>query len=404
MTTRRAFFTVNNPTFKDSETLYDLGHNSELCKYLIYGAEHTEEGQGTPHFQGFVIFTKNVRRNQVCKILGGRAWVSFPPRTDPSGRMSNYCKKEGFYMEFGSMTEGKQGDVSIKGAQMKEMAIKFFNEWEDNKWKRMKDMDPTLWMCPGFLNAWKARRAEQLGPDRDLRVITIIGPTACGKSYAVHNLFPDHAKCFYGNSGAWFSNADAPCLLFEEFTGQIPLQKMLTLLDHYPLQLEVKGGMVPALYTTVCITSNVSPDHWYGNLVFDAKKKQECEALGISVEEATRRWEEAKKALYDRLGFRSNKRGTGHYMEWVHSSSDPVSMHLETLQMRREIWDFVYQITCPSSPPLPQAPAPISISPPFSFSDEENTPPLSPGHKIRRLDAEDIDAWAAAWMEPPSSP
>lgn len=161
--------------------------------------------------------------------------------------------------------------------------------------------------------------------------------------------------------------------------------------------------MVPALYTTVCITSNVSPDHWYGNLVFDAKKKQECDALGISVEEATLRWEEAKKALYDRLGFRSNKRGTGHYMQWVHSSSDPASIHLETLQMRREIWDFVYQIACPGAAPDPAAPMDITITPPLSQS-EDDFEPLSPGHKIRHLDAEDIDAWAAAWMQPPTSP
>ena len=36
-------------------------------------------------------------------------------------------------------------------------------------------------------------------------------------------------------------------MVFEEFAGQIPLQKMLKLLDPYPMALEVKGGMRPAM-------------------------------------------------------------------------------------------------------------------------------------------------------------
>ena len=52
-------------------------------------------------------------------------------------------------------------------------------------------------------------------------------------------------------------------MVFEEFAGQIQLQKMLKLLDPYPLALEVKGGMRPAMYTLAIITSNTRPDGWY---------------------------------------------------------------------------------------------------------------------------------------------
>ena len=52
-------------------------------------------------------------------------------------------------------------------------------------------------------------------------------------------------------------------MVFEEFAGQIQLQKMLKFLDPYPMALEVKGGMRPAMYETVIITSNTRPDGWY---------------------------------------------------------------------------------------------------------------------------------------------
>ena len=66
-----------------------------------------------------------------------------------------------------------------------------------------------------------------------------------------------------GNGGTWFANPTATVMVFEEFAGQIPLQKMLKLLDPYPMALEVKGGMRPAMYTLVIITSNTRPDGWY---------------------------------------------------------------------------------------------------------------------------------------------
>lgn len=380
----RAFFTVNNPTFKDSEALWALGHSPD-CKYLIYGAEHTEEGQGTPHFQGFVIFTKPKRQKQTEKLLGGRAFFNFPAKTDPSLRMARYCKKEGFYMEFGTLEHGKRVDASIKPSEMRQKAIEFFNDWEKNKYMREKDLPGDLLMTSGFLNSWAKKRSVTLGPDRpELKIITLIGPTACGKSYAVHNLLPDHAKCFYGNSGAWFANPDAPVLLFEEFNGQIPLQKMLSLLDHYPNQLEVKGGMAPALYTTVCITSNVTPDHWYGNMIVDAKKMQECQQLGISLDEAQKRWNEAKTALYDRLGFRTNRRGTGFYGEWcIPAGYDEKEC---ILQIRSEIWNAVYQCINPPAPNPIDEIAPL-FTPPLIDDDDEDV--FEPAHKLIRMDADD---------------
>lgn len=405
---RRACFTCNNASFATCQVLWDLGH-SDAITYLIYGAEHDDGAEGhTPHLQGFVIFKNPRKASNVCNLLGGHCWVGFPKATDPSAKCANYCKKEGFYLEFGRLPGSRSiGDDELSAKEMKRKAIQWL-ESDENKYCRWKDVPATLLMTPGFLQAWTAKRRVLLGPDRpDLRIITIVGPTACGKSYASHNILPDHAKCFYGNSGAWFSNGDAPVLLIEEFSGQIPLQKMLTILDHYPFQLEEKGGFSPALYTTVVITSNITPDHWYSNFVKQGKMAEEAMRLGIPLDEAEKRWNEAKKALFDRIGFRTNKRGSGFYREWAHSGLG--SEEAECLTMRQEIWDWLSAIVNPqiqdSLPDLPPAHGDFDHDP-VDHQDTEELDDFEPPAQLRRTDAmPDLsvfaDDWADNWMSPP---
>lgn len=159
-TTRRAMFTINNPTFKDAETLWDLGHK-QTTAYLVYGAEHVDVG--TPHFQGFIMFTTPKRKCDVCNILGGRAWVGFPKREDPSAKLANYCKKEGFYMEFGTLPGSKShDDDELSAKQLKKDAVQWL-ENPENLYVRFKDVPVKLLMTPGFLNAYQARRKTLLG-------------------------------------------------------------------------------------------------------------------------------------------------------------------------------------------------------------------------------------------------
>lgn len=390
---RRICFTINNPTFKDAEALWNLGHNDKYRKYLIYAAEHAEGGFDpddghplTPHFQGFVVMKIMCRPKKLEELLGGRALMS--EARSPSAQCANYCKKEHFYMEFGDLKGGAKTD--LKPSEMRQLAIEWLDN-EDNKYTRWIDIPAHLKMTPGFLTAWESNRKVLLGPDRpNLKIITVVGPTACGKSFAAHNLFPDHAKWLPGNGGAWFSNGDAPVLLFEEFCGQIELQKMLTLLDHYPLQLEHKGGADPALFNIVVITSNVTPDHWYGSWLKQAKLVEEARMRGIDPEEAQRKWEESKKALFDRIGFRSNKRGSGYYMEWKHSGvGDEMA---ETLQMRQEIWNWMEQVaTAEQQQEEEQAAADIATIP---ATDEEEAAAAQPPAQLQRMDAEpDLFDW-----------
>ena len=104
-------------------------------------------------------------------------------------------------------------------------------------------------------------------------------------------------------------------MVFEEFCGQIQLQRMLQYLDPYPLALEVKGGMRPAMYTLVIITSNTPPNGWYTADVGGQPGKRT----------------DALLALWDRIGFATGgyipARQCGHYLQ------APTEMTLEELRV-----------------------------------------------------------------------
>ena len=89
---------------------------------------------------------------------------------------------------------------------------------------------------------------------------------------------------------------------------------MLQYLDPYPLALEVKGGMRPALYHIAVITSNTRPDGWY--------KGDEAGQPGKRTD--------ALLALWDRIGFAAGgyvpARTTGVYLE------APLGMSLDQLR------------------------------------------------------------------------
>lgn len=293
---KRWCFTINNPT--DDDKWWEKPEISGQLEYLVVQEERGEEG--TVHYQGFVIFKSKKRLSWIKNNCNNRG--HFEVTKGSNKEASDYCKKDetytgGLRVEIGQMPERKAGKAS-------ERLEKAADELDQIKtvYKRPREIDSMTLLQSGFTQAYKLCTDDILGPFRpNLRILTLIGPPGCGKSWTINSFFPHHGLCIYGNSGCWFQNPSADCMIFEEFNGQIQLQKMLQYLDPYPLALEVKGRMAPACYDTVIITSNVTPKWWYP--INDSSKR-----------------EAAVHALWDRLGFCDNgnyrpHRGTGIYLE-----------------------------------------------------------------------------------------
>ena len=162
------------------------------------------------------------------------------------------------------------------------------------KFRPAAEIDSQVLARPGFMAAYNAITADLLGPYRPkLKIITMVGPPGTGKSFAINTLFPKAGRAIIGNGGTWFANPCSKIMVFEEFAGQIQLQKMLKYLDPYPMALEVKGGMRPAMYA-------------------------QTQAAGTGTRTGGKRTD-ALLALWDRLGFKNGNnticRTCGTYLE-----------------------------------------------------------------------------------------
>lgn len=303
---KRWCFTLNNPTEEDKEQW--LGTPADGPQINLGGIEYMifqeERGaNGTLHWQGFLILKNKEKMTWLKNNISHRAHWEVARGTNEQAR--DYCRKEDTYTgglrhEYGKLPERapvKKRDERLQDAAEELDIVK-------EGYKRPREIPSMTLMQCGFLPAYKELTADILGPYRpELKIITLVGPPACGKSYCIQKNFPGHGRCICGNNGVWFQNPLADVMVFEEFCGQIQLQRMLQYLDPYPLALEVKGGMRPAMYTIVVITSNTRPDGWY--------KGDEAGAPGKRTD--------AMLALWDRLGFTTGgyvpARTCGHYLE-----------------------------------------------------------------------------------------
>lgn len=97
-------FTINNPTDQDRDHVGSLGIDP-LRKYLVCGRERGDSG--TPHLQGFVIFTRPLTRTRVSRFLP-RAHLEAARGT--SQQASEYCKKDGDFDEYGELPQGNKSN------------------------------------------------------------------------------------------------------------------------------------------------------------------------------------------------------------------------------------------------------------------------------------------------------
>lgn len=270
----------------------DWVHYKDDIEYLHFQEECGKEG--THHLQGFAIFKKRVTLAWLKKFHPRAHWEI---ARGTNKQADDYCHKEdtrvegGMHLTIGSLPEkeapGKAGERLQRAAEELDIIKEAY--------KRPREIDSYTLMQTGFLPAFKELTADILGPYRpEIEIITLIGPPGTGKSFAIQKFAPGHGRCICGNNGVWFQNPLSDVMVFEEFCGQIQLQRMLQYLDPYPLALEIKGGMRPAMYTKVIITSNTPPHGWY-----TPAQQPQPGAMAAYLQKR----DDAINALFDRLGY-----------------------------------------------------------------------------------------------------
>lgn len=245
MQRRNWCITINNWEDSDLESLYSLEP-----RYFVAGKEGKDK---TPHLQVYIEFRTPWRFNRLKKAL---PTAHIEPRRGSRFSASEYCKKEGDFVEHGQFIDnGARTDLQEVqtlidgGVSERIIAQEHFGTWTRNY--RAFERYRLMTVSNGL---------------RDVNTIVYHGVPGSGKTYKAFMAHdPDDIYILHegNNCNVWFDGyTGQSVLLIDDFNNWIEPSFLLRMLDKYPLNIETKGGSQRALWTTVYITSNTNPQEW----------------------------------------------------------------------------------------------------------------------------------------------
>nr|QTE03538.1 MAG: replication-associated protein [Phoenicopteridae CRESS-DNA-virus sp.] len=246
-------FTINNPTITKEQFVDEI---SERCKYLIVANEVGESG--TPHFQGYLELKKKLRFAQV-KTLFLPLVPHLEGRRGTSQEASDYCKKDGDFLEYGQMSVTRQGkrsdlddqaDMLIEGKDMRDVALASPATYVRN-YRGLKALQDLI-----------APKPRVFKPEFQLHLY--YGRTGTGKTYKAFMDNPDIFRKPVGD-GLWFDGLEIhhKVVLIDECVGQYKLADLLQVTDVYACKVQTKGGHAHLDADLMIFTTNIHPATWY---------------------------------------------------------------------------------------------------------------------------------------------
>lgn len=241
-------FTDEAPTWKE-----------DTMDFLAYGKEVCPE-TGREHWQTFVCFKQKIMsRRTVQKSLHPKEKFYCNPMRGTLKQNEAYCSKAGEYTTFGTLPEqGARNDIreSVESVLSgKRSADELLVE------------DPDLYQrCSKTLI-----RAEQIRMSRQYRTemtkgLWIVGGTGTGKSHYAYMMSGYSMEDIYTHQcGDWWDfYRQQPCVVLNDFRGNIPYNDMLQMVDKWPYTVNRRYvGPIPFTSKLVIVTSPLTPEEAY---------------------------------------------------------------------------------------------------------------------------------------------
>lgn len=235
---RRWVFTVNNWTDDDVAKIC-----AWPCRYVVYGKEVGVEG--TPHLQGFVIWTAN-KRLAACKTMHGTAHWEVAKGTNQQA--SDYCKKDGDFNEV--------GDMPLPAGQAEQERWK--EAWNAAKRGAIDEVPDDIRFR--YYRTCKEIAKDHMEKPQDAQDVTGVwyyGPPGVGKSHCAREDFPgayDKAQNKW-----WDGYQNEEFVLLDDFDSKELGHLLKIWADKYSFIAETKGGALRIRPKKFIITSNYHP-------------------------------------------------------------------------------------------------------------------------------------------------
>lgn len=254
---KRLTFTVNLGDIDNFED-YDLKSLTIELKSSFFIAGRETGAEGRKHFQGYMEFAKKRYGKAIEKAFRKTfplpLSVHFEVPYSTAEKNIAYCSKED-HEPYSKGEPAKENKVSNSLVAAMEL---------------VKDGADMLTVAEQYPTAWAQYRRSldtyqgMLAPKRcaPTQAIFLWGPTGTGKTMHAYELAPTAVKW----TGQFLNGFRGPeeTLLFDDFDyKQMDWQTFLTILDRYPLVINIKGNYANFAPKTLIFTSNSNPKDWY---------------------------------------------------------------------------------------------------------------------------------------------
>ncbi len=248
-------FTINNPNA--GEIAGDSIGN--VYEYCILADEVGDDG--TPHVQGYICMKSKTTLNNMKKILP-RAHLEIMKGTP--FQASEYCKKDGLFIECGTLPIYGPNAGGIAKKERYQSAIKYAKAGDFDK---MEEEHPDMF----WNNYHTMKRIRMDNPDKldDLNQLDnewIWGVPRIGKSKLAR---AENPNCYIKPHNKWFLGYKNQDVVLYDDLGKGCASWIGDFLkqwgDHYPFPIETKGDGSVIRPKRIIITSNYSIDDLFGH-------------------------------------------------------------------------------------------------------------------------------------------
>lgn len=220
------------------------------------------------------------RFSAIKKIFGDK--IHIEPTRGNKKQAEDYINKEGKYAEKGEQVLyiAKKGE--IKGSQGKRNDINMIRELIEAGKTPSEIFDTNIYFRKYekmVKDEYFAYRKKNTPVIRDVKIDWLWGTTATGKTYTYVDLCNKYGRdnvfgiTSYSN-GSFDKYNGQPVLFLNEFRGQFPFSKILSITDEYDFDVDARYTDVSMLWDYVVFTSPFHPSELYEGMSDTDKKEQ----------------------------------------------------------------------------------------------------------------------------------
>lgn len=253
-------FTINNYSETELEVLKADFSDNDKTIYAIIGIE---VGQGgTPHIQGYAEFRKRCGILAAKETFQGLERAHLEIRRGSRKQAIRYCKKDGSFEEFGKIPNDEETKDKLTNLEIREIAL------AGGSRAVAQDERATLHQIK-FARLLLEEMEPQRNANEEITVHWYYGRTGIGKSrrarWEALKEFGEEEVYRKAEPSKWFNGYDRhKAVIIDDYRDSWWIfTEILRLLDRYPTQVEVKGGMRQWVPEKIWVTSAHSPRELY---------------------------------------------------------------------------------------------------------------------------------------------